>query len=356
MTPPANTIRPALAGMTPDGVAALCEQIGQPSFRAKQIIDALYRSPALSFDEVSTLPKGFRTELPRHAAFLSSSVAQAASSVDGTDKLLIRLHDGECIEAVCIPEQQRITCCLSSQVGCGLNCMFCASCKSGLARNLSAAEIVEQALLIHKRELADDRDRRRSPHIVMMGVGEPLANYDNVLAAIRILNSDWALNIGARKFTISTIGLPDEIRKLALEDLQLGLAISLHAPNDRIRSQIVPANRATGIRNILAAARDFHKLTHRQVTYEYVLIDGMNADLAAATQLARLLRPGEEHVNLIPLNPLPDLGLRPPHPKQVNDFADALKHAGLSVTIRKRRGSDIAAACGQLRRISHRTR
>lgn len=335
-----------LAGLTRDALAALCAELGQPPYRAAQILDGLYRSPAQSLDEIRTLPAAFRRQLSEDAILLGSRVVEVASSADGTDKLLLELSDGERIECVAIPEPSRLTCCLSSQAGCAMHCLFCASGAAGLARNLTAAEIVEQAVVLYKRE----RDARwRSPHIVLMGLGEPLANYDNVMAAIRVLNADWGLGIGARRFTVSTIGLPRGIARLAREKLQVNLAISLHAPNDRIRNQIVPANRRVGVEKLLAAAGEFFLRTGRQVTFEYVLIDGLNADLSCASELARLLRDRECVVNLIPLNPFEGLALRPPPRQHVQAFAAALRRGGLKVTLRKRRGSDIDGACGQLR-------
>jgi len=354
-TRPSSPDKLPIAGMSPDQILALCEDMGQPRFRAAQILHALYRSPALDFSDITTLPKSFREELSQRAELLSSHIVEVVTSGDGTDKLLVELADAERIEAAMIPEAGRITFCLSSQVGCGMNCRFCASNGLGFVRNLTAAEIVEQALLICKRAMTDGREmaglQGRSPHIVMMGIGEPLANYDNVIAAIRILNAPWGLNVGARRFTISTVGLPDAIRRLAREDLQINLAVSLHAPNNLIRNQIVPANEGIGIEKILAAARDFFKETRRQVTFEYVLIDGMNSDLATANELGRHLKGLHAAVNLIPLNPIENLDLRPPPPDHVRAFAAALRRADVNVTMRKRRGDDISAACGQLRRI-----
>jgi 23S rRNA (adenine2503-C2)-methyltransferase len=337
----------SLSGMSPEQIAALCVQLGQPPYRANQVLDALYRSSAQAIDEITTLPSGFRKALSERAALLGSRVVEAVSSADGTEKLLIELGDGERIECVSIPEATRITCCISSQVGCGMNCMFCASGKGGLARNLTAGEIVEQALILFKRALA--AGHWLAPHIVVMGMGEPLANYRNVIAAIRTLNTSWGLAIGARKFTISTIGPPAGIAQLAREKLQVNLAVSLHAPNDRVRNQLVPANRKVGIARLLTAAREFFVATHREVTFEYVLIEGINADPSAATELARRLKGLPCTVNLIPLNPVEGLKLSPPSTKQVQAFAQALRRAGINATIRRSRGSDVNAACGQLR-------
>lgn len=346
--PPSDRWFPA--GMSRDELAAVCRELGCPDYRVTQILDGLYRSPALSFDDISTLPGSLRRRLADRFGLLGSRVRHVASSSDGTDKLLVELHDGETIECVSIPEAKRFTCCLSSQVGCAINCSFCASCRNGLSRNLSPAEIVEQALLIRKREMAGPSDRWQSPHIVMMGVGEPLANYDNVIAAIRILNASWGLGIGARKFTISTVGLPAAIERLARESLQVNLAVSLHAPDDKTRNRIIPANRGVGIKKLLAAAQSYFNITGREVTYEYVLIDGVNAGVSQARDLARLLRPYRCSVNLIPLNPVEGIDVRPPSPEGVRAFAETVRGGGVNATVRKRRGDDISAACGQLRR------
>ncbi|MBM4082490.1 MAG: 23S rRNA (adenine(2503)-C(2))-methyltransferase RlmN, partial [Planctomycetes bacterium] len=212
-------------------------------------------------------------------------------------------------------------------------------------RNLRPGEIVEQLLHVLRALRADER----ISNVVYMGLGEPLANYDHVLKSIRILNADWGLGVGARKITISTVGLPKPMARLADEGLQVNLAISLHAPDDATRNRLVPANRRVGLARVLEAARDYVAKTGREITFEYVLVDGVNCSAEAARKLARLLRGVQANVNVIPCNPVPDIGLVPPRVAAVTAFVDALRRAGVNVNLRKRRGDDISAACGQLR-------
>ena len=233
--------------------------------------------------------------------------------IDGTEKFLVHLPDENVIECVLLRECKRVTACVSTQVGCAMACQFCASGLLGLERNLTAGEIVEQALHV-KNHLPPDE---RLTNIVFMGIGEPLANYDNVVKSIRIINAEWGLGIGARHITVSTVGMVDGIRRLALEGLQVNLAISLHAPNDIIRSKIIPSNKKTGIKNIIASAQEYFDVTRRDISFEYILIDGINASKQDAESLARLLKGIQCNINILPLNPIKEFNFRPPPRKRL---------------------------------------
>ena len=326
-----------------DEIEDACVAMGQPAFRARQMAQWFYQKQVQSFDEMRNLPKEFRRRAERTFDLYRSEIEQTLAASDGTTKLLLKLSDGNRIETVAIPQAGRLTCCLSSQVGCAMGCILCASGLCGFERNLSAGEIVEQVL--HGARAAE----RRVTHIVVMGIGEPLANYKAVVRALKILNSPWSANIAARRMTVSTVGIPAAIEKLADEGMQLNLAISLHAPNDRIRKQIVPSNRRVGIDKILHAARHYFAKTGREITIEYALIAGMNDGSPAAEELARRLKDFPCTVNLIPFNAIAELGLVPASEESVREFLAVLRRRGINVTIRRPRGVEIQAACGQLR-------
>ena len=292
------------------------------------------------------LPKNLRQELSERFSAFSTSVEKHLVASDDTHKLLVKLHDGRRIECVLIQEEPRRTACISTQVGCGMGCVFCASGLNGVVRNLTVGEIVEQ--LVRLRNLTPE-DSRLS-HIVVMGMGEPLANLDNLVEALEVAGHKDGLGIGARHITISTVGLPAKIRRLADLGKQYHLAVSLHAPNDPLRTRIVPTNDKTGIAEILDAADYFYEKTGRQVTYEYVVLGGLNDGLIEARQLANLLQDRKAHINLIPFNDVEGLPYKRPEQEQLTAFIETLQRAGLSVKVRKRKGSEIDAACGQLRR------
>jgi 23S rRNA (adenine2503-C2)-methyltransferase len=319
---------------------------GEPPLRAKQIRRWIVAGRAESFGAMSDLPLALRAELASDWSPLASQIARHLSSSDGTQKLLLRLHDGGLIECVLIPEADRRTVCISTQVGCGMGCVFCASGLDGVARNLCTGEILEQ--LVRLRNLLPPDERLTN--VVVMGMGEPLANLDNLLQALAVAGHKDGLNLGARHITISTVGLPAKIGRLADVDKQYHLAVSLHAPTDELRNRIVPTNTHTGIRAIVDAADDYQKRTGRQVTYEYVLLGGLNDGPVEARQLADLLRGRHAHVNLIPFNDVDGLPYRRPTAEAQQGLAARLRQSGVSVKIRKRRGADIDAACGQLRR------
>lgn len=314
--------------------------------RARQIQRWLLQGRAVSFDQMTDLPRRLREMLREEFVPLSTRIARELVSTDGTRKLLLELHDRNVVECVLLPEGPRRTACISTQVGCGMGCVFCASGIGGVVRNLSPAEIVEQ--LIEVRNLLPAQERLT--HIVVMGMGEPLANLDALMQALALATSPEGLGIGARHVTISTVGLPEKIRALADMNKQYHLAVSLHAPNDELRSRIVPVNSRIGLGAILEAADYFQERTGRQVTYEYVLLRDVNDQAEHAVELTALLRGRQAHVNLIPFNDVPGLPYRRLSREALATFQATLTQGGISVTVRKRKGADIDAACGQLRR------
>ena len=319
---------------------------GQPPMRARQIRRWILQARAESFDQMTDLPLSLRQELAEEFTPLGSRIVRHLQAADGTHKLLLGLHDSQLIECVLIQEADRHTACISTQVGCGMGCVFCASGLNGVIRNLTSGEILEQLVRLRNLTAAD----KRLTHIVVMGMGEPLANLDNLLNALEVAGAKDGLNIGARHITISTVGLPAKIRRLADLGKQYHLAVSLHAPNDPLRTRIVPTNPKTGLDDILAAADYFFDKTGRQVTYEYVLLRDLNDGPAHARELARLLRGRHAHVNLIPFNDVESLPYQRPTDVALQAFIDVLEREGVSVKVRKRKGSEIDAACGQLRR------
>ena len=337
--------QPALFGMTPGQLEARLEQRGQRTYRSRQILEWAYQHGVQSFDEMTNLPKSLRAELAASMTLYTSQVAKQSESGDGTIKLLLRWPDTHTSECVLIPEGRRRTACISTQVGCPVGCVFCASGLGGLARNLTAAEIVEQAMRLGRLCEPD-----RLTNVVFMGVGEPLANYAATVAAVRIINASWGLGVAARKITVSTVGLPKQMRRLAEEGLQITLALSLHAPNDRLRRRLIPWARSVTIEELTAAARTYFDLTGREVTVEYVLLGGVNDQPVHARQLARLCGQMRSNVNLIPYNQVPSLRYQASADEDRLRFLDLLGERGVNAHLRRSRGSDIAAACGQLRR------
>jgi 23S rRNA (adenine2503-C2)-methyltransferase len=319
---------------------------GQPRMRGGQIVRWLIAGRAESFEQMTDLPLGLRQELASAFQVLGTRIDRHQEAGDDTHKLLLRLSDDQLIECVLINERDRHTACISTQVGCGMGCVFCASGLDGVARNLTAGEILEQ--LVRLRNLLPAG--QRLTNVVVMGMGEPLANLDSLVTALDVACAGDGLGIGARHVTISTVGLPAKVRRLADLGKQYHLAVSLHAPNDVLRTQIVPTNDKTGIVAILEAADYFFEKNGRRVTFEYVLLGGVNDTLEHARQLARLMAPRCAHVNLIPFNAVVSLPYRRPDDTALAAFVTLLKGAGVSVKVRKRKGSEIDAACGQLRR------
>ncbi|HKB06531.1 MAG TPA: 23S rRNA (adenine(2503)-C(2))-methyltransferase RlmN [Gemmataceae bacterium] len=338
---------PALLDQSPDTLRAWFADRGQPAMRVKQVRRWVLAGRAESFEQMSDLPRDLRAEFARQFTPLATHVERHLHASDDTHKLVLKLKDGRMIECVLIQEPPRRTACISTQVGCGMGCVFCASGLNGVVRNLTAGEILEQ--LVRLRNLTPAPDGRLS-NVVVMGMGEPLANLESLLEALDAAGHKDGLGIGARHITISTVGLPAKMRKLADTGKQYHLAVSLHAPNDLLRTRIVPTNDKTGIAEILAAADYFFETTGRQVTYEYVLLGGLNDGAREARELATLLQGRKAHVNLIPFNDVEGLPYTRPTAEAQTTFIDTLKRAGLSVKVRKRKGSEIDAACGQLRR------
>jgi 23S rRNA (adenine2503-C2)-methyltransferase len=350
----ATALLPGLLDVADTELRAWLSERGEMSMRARQLRRWLLQAGAESFDAMSDLPKNLRLQLAEAFVPLSSRIAKHQRANDDTHKLLVELRDRRLVECVLIQDQGRRTACISTQVGCGMGCVFCASGLNGVERNLSAGEIVEQ--LVRLRNLAppeseaSDVSAKRLSHIVVMGMGEPLANLDNLLDALDMATAKDGLGIGARHITISTVGLPAKIRRLADLGKQYHLAVSLHAPNNELRTRIVPTNDKTGLGEILAAADYFFEKTGRQVTFEYVLLAGINDDAADARELARLLKGRRAHVNLIPFNDVDGLPYRRPSAESLRAFVNCLHQGGISIKVRKRKGSQIDAACGQLRR------
>jgi 23S rRNA (adenine2503-C2)-methyltransferase len=325
-------------------------QQGLEGYRAAQILDWVYAKEAEDFAEMTNLSKTTRAWLAEWAVIRRSRLVREVVADDGTRKLLLGWPDGSAVEAVWIPAEQRGTACISSQVGCPIGCRFCASGLDGLRRNLTAGEIVEQAVRV-RRLSAAHRGAAASglTNIVLMGVGEPLANYDAVLKAIRIINAPWGLGIGARRITISTIGLPKQIRRLADEDLQINLALSLHASDDDLRRELIPWSRSLRITELVAACRYYFERTGREVTLEYVLLAGVNDRPRHAAKLAQIAKQMRANVNLLRYNPVPGLPYERPSSHLAYDFQQRLRRAGVNAHIRTSRGVDVNGACGQLR-------
>ncbi len=315
-----------------------------PKYLAKTIFSWIYQKGAYEFDRMSNLPVALRKKLAEEFNILNLALAELQKSEDGTTKFLFELGDKNLVEAVNIPSAKRTTGCISSQVGCKFSCHFCASGLKGFKRNLTCGEILDEVLYLKNNSAST------LTHIVFMGTGEPLDNYDNVLKSIRIINSPDAFNIGARRITISTCGIIPGIERLQKEDLQVELSISLHAPDDQLRNHLLPVNKKYSLAALMKCCQEYIAKTNRQITFEYILIKGVNADLAQAQSLVKLLKDLRlAKVNLIPANPVPALKIAPPPYAQVDAFKECLFKSGLNVTLRRERGQDIDAACGQLR-------
>jgi 23S rRNA (adenine2503-C2)-methyltransferase len=343
----------------------------QPAFRVTQLLDWLYTRRATSWDAMSNLPKSLREKLRENFSLQILKLARKQGSQDTTQKFLWKLADGSFVESVLIPANpalygeasDRHTLCISTQVGCAYGCKFCASGLDGWKRNLTPDEIVEQVLAVERKATSDKWQVARSEilppvtrhlsravdNIVVMGMGEPLANYDNLLKALKILNAPWGGGIGARKITISTSGLAPQIRRLANEPLQFRLAISLHGAMDEVRNRIMPVNKKYPLAELTAACEDYQRLKGRMITLEYILIAGINDSLAQVRPLAALAKKLFAKVNLIPYNHVEDLPWERPSEEVCEGFLAALEKQNVIATLRREKGGDIDAACGQLR-------
>ena len=371
----------ALLDLTREQLADLLAGWGQPPFRANQLWDWLYRKLAATPEAMTNLPKALRERLIAETRVDSLERVYEQHSSDGqTVKWLFQLHDGLTIETVLMlyddvsgSGRERRTVCISTQAGCTMGCVFCATGQAGLARNLTASEIVAQVLaagrwLVHNHE---DKTKdaaslllhpsslgpRQLTNIVVMGMGEPMANYERTWEALRTITDPDAFGLGARHITVSTVGLPQGIRRMAEEPLQVNLAVSLHAPTDELRAKLVPINNRFPIRDVLEAVQDYIAATNRRVTFEYALMNGINDAQELAHELAALLKPLRSptggtmcHVNLIPLNPVAESPYQPSTPVRAAAFQAILERNGIPATLRMRRGIDIDAGCGQLRR------
>jgi len=320
---------------------------GEPLFRVDQVWRWVYGLLARDFEGMSNLPAALRARLSERFHLEALSLVTETPSVDGeTRKLLFRLSDGQTIETVLMHYERRNTVCISTQVGCPMGCPFCATGQGGFDRNLTVGEIVAQVLFAAR---AFQDDGAALSNVVVMGMGEPLANYVATLSAIRRLMDERGLNMGARRFTVSTVGIVPGIRRLSREGLPVALAVSLHAPNNTLRDELVPVNRRYPLDKLLPACHEYSARTGRRVTFEYALIDEVNDLLEHARQLADLLRGLRCNVNLIPLNPAPGSPYEASSPARVHTFHEALKRLHVPTTVRLRRGIDIQAGCGQLR-------
>lgn len=328
-----------------EGIEQFITGLGEPRYRARQVIDWLFVKGVTSFAVMSNLPLTLRERLEQCAFINFPEVVSRQESSDRlTVKYLYRLRDGETVETVFMRRLWGRAVCVSTQVGCRMGCRFCASGIGGLVRNLTAGEIYDQVLFTQKDV------KERISHVVLMGMGEPFDNLDNTLCFLKNITHPAGLHIGARRVTVSTCGVVPGIYALAQLGLQIGLAVSLHAPNDALRNELVPVNRRYPLRELIQACRDYVKATGRRITFEYTLVAGLNDSLEHAVELVQLLQGLLCHVNLIPLNRVVGRNYNPPTPEQVGRFRDFLKRHGIPVTVRREVGGEIEAACGQLRR------
>lgn len=334
-----------LWGKTLAELTALIADAGFPKFRARQIHDYLYKRFVYRFEDMKQLPLPLRTWLSEHASIEKPEIVGEQHSDDkDTTKLLLRLADGSLVETVCMHHDYGNSICVSSQVGCAMGCIFCASTRNGLERNLTAGEILAQVYAFREKYGIAVHS------IVMMGSGEPLQNYENALRFMQMAHDPEFLNISYRNITISTCGIVPAIYRLADEELPITLAISLHAPNDTIRNRILPASRKYPMQTLMDAARYYLRKTGRRITFEYILIQDINASVENAEELASLTQNMLCHFNLIPVNGTEHISLFPPSGNQIDRFTKVLENAGRAVTVRRQMGDEIQAACGQLKR------
>jgi 23S rRNA (adenine2503-C2)-methyltransferase len=336
-----------LRALTLDGAIALVVELGLPKFRGEQVWRWVHAHGVTSFDQMTNVAKDARARIAERATIGTLAVAEVQASRDGTRKLRLTTGDGRSIESVVIPDGDKTTLCISSQVGCAVDCQFCATAKLGLVRNLDAGEIVDQ--VYRARDLlAEVEPGRRITNLVYMGMGEPLHNYDQVMQSLRILTHDLGIGLSQRRITVSTAGLVPRLAKLGDADVRPNLAVSLNAASDRIRDEIMPINRKWNIAALLAAIRAYPLEQRRRVTFEYVLLADVNDSLGDAADLAKLLRGIRCKVNLIPWNPHPEAPYRRPAAAVIEAFQLECKRLGLPTYLRTPRGDDIDAACGQL--------
>ena len=346
-----------LLGLSRGGMEAFFVDLGEKAFRASQVLKWIYHHGVNDFDAMTNLSKDLRERLNAIAVIEPPRIVSSQTSADGTHKWLFAVDGGNCVETVFIPEPDRGTVCISSQVGCALDCSFCSTARQGFNRNLSVAEIIGQVWLAWRELGHSPKSSRVITNIVLMGMGEPLLNLDNVVRAMELMMDDWGMGLARRRITLSTAGVIPALERLR-ERCAVSLAVSLHAPNDELRNQLVPLNRKYPIRQLLAACRRYVECSPKsKVTFEYVMLDGVNDSQAHAQELVRMLRGVPAKINLIPFNPFPGTPYRRSAQSQIDAFRDILLHAGLMTITRKTRGHDIDAACGQLvGRVTDRTK
>jgi len=340
LTIPKQASSTPLLGANLAQLTAWVQEQGQPAYRGRQLYEWIYQKGVRSLEDISVFPKQWRSTLAE-APLGRSTLHYRSVAPDGTIKYLLRLADDQIIETVGIPTEKRLTVCVSSQVGCPMACDFCATGKGGFSRNLARHEIIDQVLTVQQ-----DFGRRVS-HVVFMGMGEPLLNTANVVAAIASLNKD--VGISQRSMTLSTVGLRDRIRQLARYNLQVTLAVSLHSPDQALREQLVPSAKNYPLEDLLTECREYVEKTNRRITFEYILLGGVNDLPEHAIQLSRLLRGFQSHVNLIPYNPIREANYKRPNARRIQEFVNALKQQQIAVSVRYSRGLEADAACGQLR-------
>mgnify|MGYP001813930223 FL=1 len=338
-----------LLGLDRAGMGAFFESIGEKTFRATQVMKWIHQMGVTDFQQMNNLSKDLRNKLAEIACIQNLDVSRDLVSSDGTRKWLLQLEDGNHIEAVFIPEDDRGTLCVSSQVGCALDCSFCSTGRQGFNRNLTSAEIISQVWLASQLLEEEKKPGRKITNVVMMGMGEPLLNFDNVVTAVRIMMDDFAYGLSKRRVTVSTAGVIPAMDRLG-DALDMRLAVSLHATNDALRDELVPVNRKYPLKELMAACRRFidKQNSRSRITFEYVMLDGINDQPEHARELIKLLKGIPTLMNLIPFNPFEGSGYRSSPKKAVLRFSEILNRAGMTTVVRKTRGDDIDAACGQL--------
>ncbi|NKE05321.1 MULTISPECIES: 23S rRNA (adenine(2503)-C(2))-methyltransferase RlmN [Mesobacillus] len=341
-----DTAKKSIYSLQLDELKDWLKEQGEKPFRAEQVFDWLYKKRAVSFEDMSNLSKTLRDKLEEHFVLTTLDTIIQQTSSDGTIKFLFEMHDGKSIETVLMRHEYGNSVCVTTQVGCRIGCTFCASTLGGLKRNLEAGEIVAQVVKV--QQALDETDERVSS-IVIMGIGEPFDNYDNMLSFLKIVNHEKGLNIGARHITVSTSGIIPKIYQFADENMQINFAISLHAPNSELRSRLMPINRAYKLPDLMDSVRYYVNKTGRRISFEYGLFGGVNDQVEHAEELANLVKGIKCHINLIPVNYVPERDYVRTPKSQIFKFERTLRDRGVNVTIRREQGHDIEAACGQLR-------
>jgi len=340
-----------LKNYTPPEMVDLIKGMNEPAYRAEQVLDWIYRKKVLEIDKMTNLPIAFREALKeRFRVKLLYVKDKWVSAADGTMKFLLETWEGELLECAVMKQDYGNTVCVSSQIGCGMGCVFCASSRGGLVRNLSSGEMLEQVILADINLQEKGEEKNKVKNVVVMGMGEPLHNLRNLLRFLLTLNHPRGLGLSYRNITVSTAGIAPKILELAEHKLPITLAVSLHAPDDETRTGLMPINKKYPVKEVLDSCKQYVDIVGRRITFEYVLIAGVNDSREKAHQLSKLLKGWLVHVNLIPANPVEETGIKRPAKKNVRAFLQVLQAHDISVSMRKERGADIEGACGQLRR------